>query len=69
MTIDIQRLTAIDATREWLYEKLEHKGTPPKTKKEILQLLHHYPWQLWTDDLRKLLDKKELWRILQQVKK
>ena len=61
MTIDAERLRAIDATREWLYEKLEHKGTPPKTRKEIARLLKHYPWSLWTDDLRKLLKGKELW--------
>lgn len=61
MTIDEERLRAINATREYLYEKINGR-TKLRNRKErakVFRLLRHYPQTHWVDDIGSIILEKD----------
>jgi len=67
MTLDFERLRAINETREFLNELLYMKGPIRKKdlKEHIYRILRHYPDKFWVDKLSALLNSyhSELYNI------
>jgi len=58
MTLDFERLRAMNEARELLDELLSMKGPIRKKdlKERIYRVLRHYPEKLWVDKLSALLN-------------
>lgn len=61
MTIDLERLRAIDNVRDFFNKYLQYKGRIRKTElyKDIYDLYRHFPEEWWVDFIKEYIFMKD----------